>query len=144
MLEELINLVKEHAGDAIINNPVIPNQHNDAAIRETASGIIKSLKSQMSGGNKGAITDLLKGESLSSDNPMVNNITQQVGSQLMKKFGLDSNAVGSVVSTLIPTVLNRLSQKTNDPNDNSFTMDGIINALGSGGGLLGKLRGLFK
>lgn len=61
MLEELINLVKEHAGDAIVNNPAIPNQHNDAAIRETASGIIKSLKSQMSGGNAGAITDLLKG-----------------------------------------------------------------------------------
>lgn len=74
----------------------------------------------------------------------MSNITQQVGTQLMKKFGLDSNAVSSVVSSLIPTVLGKLSQKTNDPNDNSFTMDGIINALGSGGGLLGKLRGLFK
>lgn len=113
MLDQLINLVKEHAGEAIINNSAIPNHQNDAAIKEAATGIFEGLKSQLSGGNLGSITDLLKGGNLSG-NPVVSIITQQVSSRLMKKFGLDGNTAGSIVSSLIPTVLAKLGQKTRD------------------------------
>ncbi len=44
MLDQLILLVKEHAGEAIINNPAIPNEKNEAAISETAGGIFDVLK----------------------------------------------------------------------------------------------------
>jgi uncharacterized protein YidB (DUF937 family) len=142
MLDQLINLVKEHAGEAIINNSAIPNKHNDAAIKETASGILNGLKGQLSGGNLGSITDLLKGGNMSG-NPIVSAITQQVSSRLMKKFGLDNSAASSIVASLIPNVLSSLSKKTNDPNDNSFTMDSIMGALNTGGGILGKLKGMF-
>jgi hypothetical protein len=30
MLENLFNLIKEHSADAVINNPAIPNEKNDA------------------------------------------------------------------------------------------------------------------
>jgi hypothetical protein len=32
MLENLQDLIKQHAGDAIINNPAIPNERNDEAV----------------------------------------------------------------------------------------------------------------
>ena len=32
MLDQLINLVKENAGNAIINNNDVPNENNDAVI----------------------------------------------------------------------------------------------------------------
>ena len=32
MLDNLLDLVKQHAGEAIINNPVIPTERNDEAI----------------------------------------------------------------------------------------------------------------
>lgn len=143
MLEQLINLVKENAGDAIIKNPAIPNQKNDAAIKATAASILNSLKGQMSGGNANGITDLIKGGNV-ANNPMVANITQQVSAQLMKKFGLDNSAAASVVGSLIPAVMSQLSKKTMDPNDNSFTLDGVMNGLSGGGGILGALKGLFK
>jgi len=44
MFENLLNLVKEHAGSAIVDNPAIPNQHNDAAIKEATTGIMDQLK----------------------------------------------------------------------------------------------------
>jgi hypothetical protein len=51
MLDQLMKLVEQHAGDAIVNNPAIPNQHNNAAIKDVASQIFSGLQSQASGGN---------------------------------------------------------------------------------------------
>ncbi len=100
MLNQLIDLVKEHAGDAIINNSAIPNQKNNAAIKETANSIFKSLKGQLSGGNMGDITDLIKNGKI-ANNPAVSKISDQVIGQLMKKFKLDNKAAGSIASDLI-------------------------------------------
>jgi hypothetical protein len=50
MFENLINLVRQNAGDAVINNPAIPNEKNEEAV-ETASGsIISTLKNALAGG----------------------------------------------------------------------------------------------
>jgi hypothetical protein len=65
----------------------------------------------------------------------------------MKKFGLDNAAAASIVNQLIPAVMDKLKNKTNDPNDNSINLDQIVGALSGkkGGGLLGSLAGmLFK
>jgi hypothetical protein len=68
----------------------------------------------------------------------------------MSKFGLDQNAANGVASNLIPNVLQSLVQKTNNPNDNSFDLQGIISHLTSGnqasaagGGVLNEIKGLF-
>ncbi len=140
--DQLVNLVKEHAGDAIINNTAIPNQKNNAAIKETASSILKGLKGQMAGGNLGNITDLIKNGNI-SNNPAVGTIKDQAVKQMMKKFKLDSSTAGAIAANLIPAVLSSLSKKTNDPNDNSFDMDDILKTLKGGGGILGSLKGML-
>jgi uncharacterized protein YidB (DUF937 family) len=142
MLDQLINLVKEQAGDAIVNNPEVPNQHNNAVIEETATTIMNTMKGHASSGNMNDITSLLKGGN-TSNNPLVSIITQQVSSKLTSKFGLSNNAVNSVVSNLIPTVMSKLSHKTNDPEDNSFSFEGIMGAIGGGNDILGNLKNLF-
>jgi len=48
MLENLIDLVKQNAGSAIINNPAIPNEQNDAAINAAGSSIMDGLKNMIS------------------------------------------------------------------------------------------------
>ena len=58
MLENLLALVKENAGDSIINNPAIPNQHNDAAIHTATDGIIDQLKSFTLSNGIGDITKI--------------------------------------------------------------------------------------
>lgn len=37
MLDNLISLVREQAGDAIINNPTVPNERNEEVIAEQAN-----------------------------------------------------------------------------------------------------------
>ncbi|MBL7923869.1 MAG: hypothetical protein JNL88_06700 [Bacteroidia bacterium] len=143
MLDQLINLVKEHAGDAIIKNPAIPDEKNTEAIRETAGGIMDVLKGQLNSGKLDALNGLLKGGS--ADNPLTGQVSQEVQQRLASHFNIDTAQAGKIASQLIPVVLQQLSKKTNDPNDNSFTMEGILSGLGNSGAgnALNAIKGLF-
>jgi hypothetical protein len=44
MLDQITDLVKQHAGEAIINNPAILNERNDEAINEASSFIGGGLR----------------------------------------------------------------------------------------------------
>ncbi len=46
MFENLLKLVQEYAQDAIVNNPEVPNEKNDAAIKATSDGIVTALKKE--------------------------------------------------------------------------------------------------
>jgi hypothetical protein len=144
MLDNLLNLVKEHAGEAIINNPAIPNEKNDDAISAATNGIMDTLKTQISAGGLDSITALFGGSNAGT-NPLVGQISDNVGGQLMQKFGLDKNAAGSIVQQLLPVVMSKLVSKTNDPNDSAFNMEGILSSIGGGniGGILDSVKGMF-
>lgn len=146
MLENLIQLVKEHAGDAIINNPAVPNEQNDAAIEATAGSIFDSLKNQFAGsGGMESITNLFQGNESAASNPLASGISADTISGLVKKLGLPEGTASGIVSQLLPKVMDSLKSKTNDPNDNSFDLQGIIGSLAGGeaGGIINKVKGLF-
>jgi hypothetical protein len=144
MLENLISLVKENAKEAIINNPAIPNEQNDAACETAATSIFDSLKNMVSNGGLESVTQLL-GNNGAAQGSTVNEISGNVAGELMKKFGLENSAANGIVQSLIPTVMGQLTSKTNDPNDSSFDLQGILGALtgGDAGGIFGKLKGLI-
>jgi len=62
MLDQLINLVEQQAGSAIINNPAIPNQYNQAAIKDVAQQIFNGLQNQATSGNLQQLTSLFQSE----------------------------------------------------------------------------------
>ena len=61
------------------------------------------------------------------------NLGQQVQSgvvdQLMQKFGLDQGQAGNIAGSLVPNVLQQMVHKTNDPNDSSFDIKGVLGKL---------------
>jgi len=144
MFDELLNLVKEHAGSAVVDNPAVPNEQNDAVCETAANSIIDKLKGMVGNGGADALSGLLGGGNV-ANHPEVSNIASSVAQDLMKKFGFDNAVAGGIVSQLIPTVMSKLASKTNDPNDSSFTMNGILQSLasGGGGGIMGMIKGLF-
>ncbi len=147
MLEQLIKLVKDNAGEAIINNPAIPNENNDSAITTAAGSIFDKLKGLAAGGNLESILNLFQGGGITADSPVVNNITSGVTDELMRKFDLDQATASTIGQQLIPKVMSKLVNKTNDPGDNSFDLQSIIGSLAggeqAGGGILNKIKGLF-
>ncbi|HSZ87716.1 MAG TPA: DUF937 domain-containing protein [Puia sp.] len=148
MLENLINLIEQHADNAVVNNPAIPNEQNNAVISEAGNSIEGTLKNMISQGNLQDVQNLFHNSGNVSSNPATQNITGNFVQSLMDKFGLDQNAANGVASNLIPNVLQSLVSKTNDPNDSSFNLQGIIGQLtsgaGAGGGILDKIKGMFS
>ncbi|MDI9340244.1 MAG: hypothetical protein QM534_06690 [Sediminibacterium sp.] len=145
MFDNLLNLVKEHAGDAIINNPAIPNEKNDEAINATTNSIMDTLKTQVSSGNLNGIMDLFKGGNVNASG-ISSALNSNVVSDLMKKFNIDQSAASGIASNLLPKVMDNFVKKTNDPNDSSFDLQGILSNLGGGGagGLMDTVKGFFK
>lgn len=150
MLENLIELIKENAGEAIIDNPAIPNEKNNAAIETAAGALFKALKGTAKTGGVNSIKDLFQEGTDVNSNPVVNKISANVAGELMKKFGLNKGAASGIVAMLIPIVLSKLIKKTNDPKDNSINLDSVIGSLTSGksglgglGSILGTLKGML-
>ena len=146
MLENLLQLVKENAGEAIINNPAVPNELNDSAIESTAGSIFESLKNQFAGGGgMDMVTNLFQGDQNGSSSPMASGMLNDTISGLVSKLGISQETAAGVVSQILPKVMDSLKTKTNDPNDNSFDLEGIIGSLAGGesGALLNKVKGLF-
>lgn len=152
MLDNLLQLVKEHAGDAIINNADIPNERNDEAINFASKSIFDGLQQAVAGGQGGGIENLLDlfkgGGGHAQNNPVTQGIQNNVVQGLMKQFGLGEGKAGGIASMLIPIVMNQLVNKTNDPNDNSFDIQDIFNKVSGGktggldiGGLLNQFTG---
>lgn len=158
MLDNLLNLVRENANDAIVNNADVPNEHNEAAIQAASSSIVDVLKQQVSSGNLSGLADMFKGGEGG------NAITQQVASTFtdkLKSFGIDAGTAENLAGSFIPAIIDKFTKKTADPNDSSFDLGNIVNSIsGSDGkfqlsdltnlmgsdqnsGLMDKLKGLF-
>ncbi len=140
MLENLLDLVKSHAGDAIINNPTLPNEHNDEAISMASSSIFDTLKNSLANGNLNDVTSLISGND-NAESPLSGLMQNSLVKNLMEKFNLDQNGASNIASGLIPTVLSSLTQKVNDPNDSSFDLQNIISSVS--GGNIGSLISQF-
>ena len=136
MLDNLINLVRQHAGSAVINNPSIPNEKNEEAVQSASSSIISTLKNALSGGNINEVLGYFKnGQSASP--ALVTDATGNYASELQSKFGLPAEKANEVAKEVVPNAMNDLAAKTADPNDNSFNVQDIFNQLSGGktGGL---------
>ena len=132
MFDELLKLVANESGEQIINNPEIPNEHNDAAIETTTGSIMDSLKSQISGGNGADVLSLLSGKSGVQGNPLVGNLTASVTNSLMDKLGISNPAAKQIAASLVPVVIGKLVNRTNDPGDNGFDINSIFGSLTGG------------
>lgn len=144
MLDQLIKLVEQNAGKAIVNNSAIPNEHNNAAIKEVASQIFSGLQNHAQQGNLQQIAGLFQGGGGSSltSNPIVSSLISQVAGSVASKFGVSPQVAQSMASGLLPTVMSQLVKKTNDPKDSSFDLGGILKTVSGNSGLdVGSLIG---
>ncbi|SEK63301.1 hypothetical protein SAMN04488505_101587 [Chitinophaga rupis] len=150
MLDQLLNLVKENAQSAVINNPAVPNEQNEAVIHAATESIASGLQDEMANGNTSQVVSLLGGAGSATDpqNPVVNKLSGNLAGTLLEKFNLPAGTAQQIAGSLIPAVLGSLVKKTNDPNDHSFNLQSILNSLTGGqasginlSGILGRLSG---
>ena len=152
MLENLFNLIKEQGVNDVINNPVIPNEKNDAVIGDATSSVAESFQGVLAGGGLQRILSLFGGNANTGsgssllNNPIVGNIITNFTNKLTANHGIAGTQASNIANNLIPGVISSLINKTNNPNDPSFDINGIIGSLtggaaGSGSGI--DLQGLM-
>lgn len=139
MLENLFNLIKEQGADAVINNPAVPNEKNDAVIADATHSVADGLQGVLASGGLTNILSLFGNNGGSSNssllnNPIVSSIIGNFTNKLTSNHGIDSNQASGIASSLIPSVLSNLISKTNDPNNSSFDINSIIGSLTGGNG----------
>ena len=66
MFENLINLVRQNAGSAVINNPSIPNEKNEEAVQTAGSSIMATLQNALAGGKLNDVLGFFKNGSSGS------------------------------------------------------------------------------
>lgn len=146
MIDKLINLVKQNAGDEIIKNPAIPNDKNDEAMREVGAEINNGLEEEARQGNVQNLISMFKGQTSGglSSNPLTSSIIGRVAGKFASKFGIPESTAASIAAGIVPKVLNQFINKTNDPNDNEFDLQDVLkNFTGNSnvGDLLGQVTG---
>lgn len=148
MIDQLIKLVEQNAGDAIIKNKAIPNQFNNAAIEDVAEQIFSGLKGQVGQGNMQQVAAMFGGGNAGSltNNPMVAQIVSNIAASFGSKFGVSPQVAQSIASGLIPQVMNQFINKTNDPNDSDFDLQDMMRGFSGNSNLnmndiLGQLSG---
>lgn len=129
MLEQLVSLLQSEGRGAIIDNPAIPNERNDEAMGLAAETVMSGLKNALSNGQLNDVVGLFTGKSDVNNNPVAQGLSSDLAGSMMNQFGLDAQGAGSMASQLIPGLLNKLSQRTNDPNDKGFDINNMLGSL---------------
>ncbi|MBL7864685.1 MAG: hypothetical protein JNK10_07415 [Cyclobacteriaceae bacterium] len=159
MLDQLLKLVEQNAKSSIVENKAIPDQLNNAAIKEVTNQIYNGLKGQVSGGNMQQVISLFQSGIGKTTSPVMNNIMETVCENLTSKFNITPEVAKSVASNLVPTVMNQVIRRTNDPKDIDFDLQQMLRGMSGNnqldissmltnvqkssvlGGVLGKLFG---
>jgi hypothetical protein len=128
MLETLMNLVQQQSGQAVINNPAIPNSQNDSVMQTVASSILSGLGQQAQGGGLGSLLGMVVNGGNVQQSPVTQGVQDHVEQNLMEKLGISPQVAMSVAAAVVPMVLSKLMHKASDPNDSSVDGNSILGA----------------
>lgn len=143
MMDKIKSIVREFSEDAIVNNPVIPNDKNETAIDTTAASLVEHIKGEASMGNVNSLIDIFRKDDDPALNPSVSRVSTGVAGDLAKKLGIDNAAAMGVVNKIIPPIINEIRSKAKDPNDKEFNVQTLMNSFGKGGNLMNSVKNMF-
>jgi hypothetical protein len=138
MFEELLNLVKGHSQEAIVNNQDVPNEHNEAVQTEATNSIMSTLQGMLGGGGNGAaqVLNMFSQSNAGADisnHPVAQSMSSNLVGTLMNKFGIGGNQAGGIASMLLPMVLSKLVGGGSNSNTGGLNVQSIFNSLSGGG-----------
>jgi hypothetical protein len=144
MFDQLMELVRESGQQTVVQNPEVPNEHNEAVLQEATSTIQNSMQDMAQTGGPRALKTLFEGaEAGDTQNPAVQQVANNLSGNLMQKFGLNSGIAKSIAISLIPMVLGKLMGRARGADSNSgFSMGNILGSLLGGGALAGMIPGM--
>ncbi len=128
MFENIINLVRQNADKAVINNPAVPNEKNEEAVETAGNSIMSTLKNALSGGRLNDVLGFFKNGQQGSPQ-LVQEATDNYAQELQSKMHLSPAEANKAAANLVPQTMQQLATKTADPSDNGFNIQDIFNKI---------------
>jgi len=131
MFEKLFMLVKNNAGRAVVNNPVIPVKYHEAVINEASSSIIEVLKGQM---ENGKLKDMIKYFQYPGiyNNPLINSAVNKFANKLNNYYDVEPSEALLIAKELIPPVMQEIIAQSGKQNTD-FTLSKLLGDLSGNG-----------
>lgn len=123
-----MKVVEQKAQQSIVDNKAIPDQLNNAAIKEVTNQIYNSLQLQVNKGQMDEVIALFFAQG-KAPSPVVNSVAEAVTTSLSAKFNITPDNARSVASQIVPAVINEIIQKARDPRDIDFDVQQIMRRL---------------
>jgi hypothetical protein len=124
MIQQILELVREHSQDLILENPAIPNEKNESAIALVADSLLGGIKQMAS--DPSAISGLMSGASGSG---LMQQMIDSAVSRMSSELNISFETANSILSQLLPRVLAGFGSKMADPLNTEFTIHGLIQHL---------------
>jgi len=128
MFEKLFMLVKNNAGTAVIDNPVIPVKYHEAVINDASSSIIEVLKNQL---ETGKVKELIKFFQFSGiyNNSLVSSIINRFANKLNNFYGIEPDSALLAANSLITPVMAELVRESKDAKNIDFGLSNFLSKL---------------
>jgi hypothetical protein len=127
MFDDLMKMLQSSGAESVINNPQVPNEHNDGVLQSAGSSIMDTLKGMMANGQGDQVAQLANNPNHPAAQQMQNGFVDGI----MQKFGISGDAAKGIAASLIPTVLSKLG--TGKGAAGGFDLSTLSSALGKTG-----------
>jgi hypothetical protein len=127
MFEKLFMLVKNNAGMAVVNNPIIPAKYHESVINEASSSIIEVLKGQMENGKLKEMIKYFQYPGIYS-NPLINSTVNKFANKLNNYYDVEPAEALVIAKELIPPVMQEIIEQSSKQNTD-FTLSKLLSKL---------------
>lgn len=141
MFDQFLDFVRAESQQAVVANPDIPEEHNEAVIHAAATtvqqGVQQVYQDQGANGVKNMFQQVEQGN---DKHPAVQQMSGNFMDNLAGKFGLSKMVAGGLAATLIPMLLRKMLNRGQNSSVSGFNMGSILGGL-LGGGAIGGMFG---
>lgn len=153
MLDQLLAMVKEIGQEQVVNNSLVPNEHNEAVMATASESILGTMQQAIANGRGEEMMGMFKSNNSAEimASPLAQEMQDGFVANAQQQLGLSSNVVKGLAITMIPIIISKLVKRTNSTAevDNGFSIEGLLGGLtggshsGGGGMDIGSLIGQF-
>jgi hypothetical protein len=128
MFEKLFMLVKNNAGTAVMDNPLIAEKNREAVINDATSSIIEVLKGQMEGGK---LKDLVNYFQFAGvfNNPLISSAVKRFANKLNNYYGIDSAEALNIAKAVITPAMLELIKESKSEKNKEFALNTLLSKI---------------
>jgi hypothetical protein len=138
MWEQIAQLIQQTTQQSVVNNPAVPNEHNEAVIAEAKNAITETLSGLTANGRADEAAEILQ----SPDHPATQQIESNFANTIMQKFGINGQAAGGIAASLIPSIMNAIRGQAGNGSSGGFNIQELLQSFSGGGNLSATLSGI--